>query len=368
LETTHDTPYYLNLHHHDIAHTLILGMTGAGKSFLLNFLITNAQKYDPYTFIFDLGGSYRGITELLGGSYLRVSVESQDFAMNPFALPPTKENHHFLFSFVKVLIEGQNAGSLDTGDDKEIYKAIENLQAVDQKIRRLSTLAALLPKRLSDRLGKWIQGGQYEALFDNEEDTLSLGRFQCLDFEGMGQYPDIIQPLLFYVLHRANNVIYDPAITTTFKAFVMDEAWRFFQHPTIRNYVVEALKTWRKKNAAMILATQSLDELAKSDILHVVNESCPSKMFLANPEMDRAFYQETFHLNATELELIKALIPKRQFLLKRPDYAKVLNLQVDRKSYWIYTNNPADNYKRDEAIAKYGFEEGLQKLAEGDSL
>ena len=156
----------------------------------------------------------------------------------------------------------------------------------------------------------------------------------------------------------------DPA----FKTFVMDEAWRFFQHPTIRNYVVEALKTWRKKNAAMILATQSLDELAKSDILHVVNESCPTKMFLANPEMDRAFYQETFHLNATELELIKGLIPKRQFLLKRPDYAKVLNLQVDRKSYWIYTNNPADNYKRDEAIAKYGFEEGLQKLAEGESL
>ena len=368
LETTHDTPYYLNLHHNDIAHTLILGMTGSGKSFLLNFLITNAQKYDPYTFIFDLGGSYKGITQLLGGSYLRVSVDSQDFAMNPFALPPTKENHHFLFSFVKVLIEGGNAGSLDTRDDKEIYKAIENLQAVDQRIRRLSTLAALLPKRLSDRLAKWTQGGQYEALFDNEEDTLSLGRFQCLDFEGMGNYPDLIQPLLFYVLHRANNVIDDPAIATTFKVFVMDEAWRFFQHPTIRNYIVEALKTWRKKNAAMILATQSLDELAKSDILHVVNESCPTKIFLANPEMDRTFYQETFHLNVTELELIKGLIPKRQFLLKRPDYAKVLNLQVDRKSYWIYTNNPTDNYKRDEAIAKYGFEKRLEKLAAGDSL
>lgn len=366
LETTHDTPYYLNLHHADIAHTLILGMTGSGKSFLLNFLITNAQKYDPYTFIFDLGGSYRGITQLLGGSYLHMSVESQDFAMNPFSLAPTKENHHFLFSFVKVLIEGNNPDSLDTADDKEIYKAIENLQEVDEKIRRLSTLAALLPKRLNDRLSKWIKGGQYEALFDNEKDTLSLGQFQCLDFEGMDQYPDIIQPLLFYVLHRANNVIYDPQISTTFKVFVMDEAWRFFQHPTIRNYVVEALKTWRKKNAAMILATQSLDELAKSDILHIVNESCPTKIFLANPEMDRELYQETFHLNQTELELIKGLIPKRQFLLKRPDYAKVLNLQVDPKSYWIYTNNPADNYKRDEAITKYGFEKGLEMLARGD--
>src|ERR1051325_987880 len=34
LETSHRTPYYLNLHHRDIAHTVILGRTGSGKSFL----------------------------------------------------------------------------------------------------------------------------------------------------------------------------------------------------------------------------------------------------------------------------------------------------------------------------------------------
>ena len=59
LETNHHTPYFLNLHYRDVAHTMILGRTGAGKSFLLNFLITNLQKYDPHTFIFDLGGSFR---------------------------------------------------------------------------------------------------------------------------------------------------------------------------------------------------------------------------------------------------------------------------------------------------------------------
>lgn len=57
LETNHGTPYYLNLHYRDVAHTMILGRTGSGKSFLLNFLVTNLQKYDPFTFIFDLGGS-----------------------------------------------------------------------------------------------------------------------------------------------------------------------------------------------------------------------------------------------------------------------------------------------------------------------
>src|ERR1700737_236908 len=58
LETNHRTPYFLNLHYRDVAHTMILGRTGAGKSFLLNFLITNLQRYARHTFIFDLGGSF----------------------------------------------------------------------------------------------------------------------------------------------------------------------------------------------------------------------------------------------------------------------------------------------------------------------
>jgi type IV secretory pathway VirB4 component len=88
LETNHRTPYFLNLHYRDVAHTMILGRTGAGKSFLLNFLITNLQKYNPHTFIFDLGGSFESLTKLFGGAYARVGLESQDFSINPFCLAP----------------------------------------------------------------------------------------------------------------------------------------------------------------------------------------------------------------------------------------------------------------------------------------
>ena len=49
LETDNSTPYYLNLHEGEVAHTLILGMTGSGKSYLCNFLLQNAQKYQPRT-------------------------------------------------------------------------------------------------------------------------------------------------------------------------------------------------------------------------------------------------------------------------------------------------------------------------------
>src|SRR5882724_5150731 len=111
LETNHGTPYFLNLHYRDTAHSMILGRTGSGKSFLLNFLITNLQKYDPYTFIFDLGGSFESLTRLFDGSYLRVGLESSDFNINPFCLPPTKANLDFLALFVKVLL-GSSVGTL----------------------------------------------------------------------------------------------------------------------------------------------------------------------------------------------------------------------------------------------------------------
>jgi len=365
LETNHHTPYFLNLHYRDVAHTMILGRTGAGKSFLLNFLITNLQKYRPYTFIFDLGGSFESLTQLFEGSYVRVGLESQDFRINPFSLSPTKENLDFLALFVTVLIQGQRPEDLDPATERDLYHQIENLYAVDPDLRTLSVLANMLGHDLASRLAKWTRGGQFGFLFDNSEDTISFSRFQCFDFQRMRQYPELLEPLLFYILHRANAVIADRAIPSVFKAFFIDEAWVFLRNPSIERYVVEALKTWRKHNAAMVLSTQSLDELKRSDVLDVVIESCATKIFLANPDMDRDLYGRQFHLNENEVELIANLIPKQQFLVKTPEVAKVANLRVDPKSYWLYTNDPYDNQKRKEAFETYGFEQGLEVLAGG---
>ena len=363
LETNHHTPYFLNLHHRDVAHTMILGRTGAGKSFLLNFLITNLQKYEPRTFIFDLGGSFESLTQLFGGSYVKIGMNSADFRINPFSLPPTKENLDFLALFVKVLLQGSSAIELDPGEERDLYQQIENLYSVDPPLRTLGVLTNTLGHRIADRLAKWTSGGQFGFLFDNSEDTISFSRFQCFDFQKMRQYPELLEPLLFYILHRANSVISDREISTVFKAFFIDEAWVFLKNPSIQRYIVEALKTWRKANAAMILSTQSLDELRRSEVLDVIIESCPTKIFLANPDMDRDLYRRQFHLNENEVDLISTLVPKQQFLIKTPELAKVANLTVDRTSYWLYTNDPFDNRKRKEAFEAHGFEKGLEVLA-----
>ncbi|MGA8101454.1 MAG: hypothetical protein WB869_04835, partial [Candidatus Acidiferrales bacterium] len=287
----------------------------------------------------------------------------EHFKINPFSLPPTKENLDFLALFLKVLIQGQGSGELDPASERDIFHQVENLYAVDPALRTLGVLANTLGHDISSRLSKWTRGGQFGFLFDNGEDTISFSRFQCFDFQRMAQYPELLEPLLFYILHRANAVMADRKISTVFKAFFIDEAWVFLKNPNIQRYVVEALKTWRKHNAAMILSTQSLDELKRSDILDVIIESCATKIFLSNPDMDRDLYRRQFHLNETEVDLISGLIPKQQFLIKTPELAKVVNLSVDPKSYWLYTNDPYDNKKRKEAFETYGFEKGLGVLA-----
>lgn len=373
VETVDGTPYFLNLHQRiqdgsgstsdDVGHTFLTGRTGSGKSFFNNFLTLALQKYDPRTFIFDLGGSYEKLTQLMGGSYLKIGAEAASYRINPFCLEPTPQNIEFLFSFIQVLIAGNDGYQTTNEDERNIFQAIETLYVLEPDIRRLKTVAGTLPRHLADRLHRWVEGGQYGRLFDNTEDTLTLTNFQCFDFQGMDEYPQLIQALLFYVLHRASSVMYDPAIRSTLKVFILDEAWKFFTVPAIRNYLVKAAKTWRKHNGVLIMATQSPEDLKESNLLPLL-DSFPTKIFLANPDADYDFYTEKFHLNPREVELIQTLIPKREGLIKSSSIGKKFVLNVDRKSYWLYTNSPKDNERFAAIVREHGFDHGLEVLAE----
>jgi type IV secretion/conjugal transfer VirB4 family ATPase len=362
LESTHGTPYYINFHSGDVAHTLMLGATGAGKSFCASMLIQSAQKYDPLTFIFDLGGSYETLTRAFGGSYLNVGLRNPGFSINPFSLEPTHENLNFLFLFLRVLIEGGGRYELTTNDEKTLYAVLERVFKLPAEIRTLTNFASILGP-LGERLHRWTQAGQFGYLFDNVEDTLTFSRFQTFNFDGWSDYPDILEPLLFYVLQRASSKIETSENIGTFKPFLIDEAWIFLKNKVIRDWITRAEKTWRKKNAAMILATQSVVELAASDMLHIVNESCPTKIFLANPNIDRKLYAEVFQLNDTQLELLESLVPKRELLLIQPRGTKKLVLEVDALGYWMATNNARDNIRKQDYFARFGPEQGLLRLA-----
>lgn len=361
-ETEEASLYFYNLHEGDIAHTLLVGPTGTGKSFFVNFLVVHAQKYLPYTVILDLGGSYQTLVQLLGGSSIQVRPDANPFSINPFVLPKTPENLEFLYSFFRVLAESGDYRLTDA-EARDLFKAIEAIYVLKPEQRRLLTLANTVPRNVGIHLKRWTTGEQYGSWFDNAKDTVSFARTQYIDFEGMERLGVVLEALLFYLLHRANDIIYDSSLATTFKLFVIDELWRFTRHPVTRAYLIEGLKTWRKKNAGLLLSTQSVQDLSGEDTLQPVIESCPTKVLLSNPSLDQKVYGSLFGLTATEQERVRHLISKRQFLLKREGLAKVLNLNVDPRSYWLFTTNPFEAKRRDELIRESGLTRALEILS-----
>jgi type IV secretion system protein VirB4 len=108
---------------------------------------------------------------------------------------------------------------LEPEDDDMIHKAVRDMYLLDREDRRLSNL--FLPKKLDRYLSKWVGKGVYHAIFDNVEDSLSLSRVQCFDFQGVNneQYADLIEPLMVWLLRRINDVLYTPPISVCRSTF-----------------------------------------------------------------------------------------------------------------------------------------------------
>jgi hypothetical protein len=120
-------------------------LPGRRKSYFCNFLLQNAQKYAPLTFIFDIGGSFQSLTTIFGGSYLNVGQEARDFTINPFSLPQTKENLQFLFSFFRVLIEGNELRHrLDFKEERRLWEGIERMYVLERNQRTISNFCNII--------------------------------------------------------------------------------------------------------------------------------------------------------------------------------------------------------------------------------
>jgi type IV secretion system protein VirB4 len=366
-ETQSGTPYYYDLFGgRDVGHTLMLGATGAGKSFTLNYLLVQALQYRPRVLVLDLGGSYRALTQFVGGGYLEVTPEKESVAMRPFALEPTERTIQFLSAWVLRLLRigGWESGS---GDLSEVRSRILDLYALPRQRRSLGNLASSLPKEMWPAMSRWHGSGAWGKSFDNpptDEADLEVADWQVIDLAGAVEHEDWCEAALLYLLERLRAEIEDPKEVARLKLMVVDEAWRYLQDPTVLNRMVEAAKTWRKRNAALVLATQSVTDLTRTEGAQTLLESMPTRLFLANADFPEAG-AATFGLSADELRTIRELEPKRELFMRRANGAAVLRLVVDPESYWLYTSSAGDAERRAAAVEKYGVEGAIMRLAAG---
>jgi type IV secretion system protein VirB4 len=362
LETRTRTPFFQDVYVDGVRVMLILGPTGSGKSVHGNQLIALEQKYGGFTYIFDIGGSYESVVELYGGKVDRVGKDGP--RVNPFALEPTESNIKFLYSFIKLLLTNGGA-ELEPEDDDVIHKAVQDMYLLDPENRRLSNL--FLPKKLDRYLSKWVGKGIYHAVFDNVEDSLSLSRLQCFDFQGVNneQYADLIEPLMVWLLRRINDVLYNPANLGVPKHILIEEIFSSMKNKQLLDGALASIKTVRKNLGGVTMIGQSADDLgANAD--SIVN-SCTSFLFLKDATFNRKRYAELFKMNEQQLALFESLQDREGLYMRRDGLTKVVTLNLDSRSYAVFSTKPKDRVRRSKLIEKYGLAEGIARFAQGET-
>ena len=361
-ETRTRTPFFQDVYVDGVRVMLIIGPTGGGKSVHANSAVALEQKYGGFTYIFDIGASYESVVELYGGKVDRVDKDGP--RVNPFSLDPTESNIKFLYSFIKLLLTNGGA-ELEPEDDDVIHKAVQDMYLLDRENRRLSNL--FLPKKLDRYLSKWVGRGIYNAVFDNVEDSLSLSRLQCFDFQGVNneQYADLIEPLMVWLLRRINDVIYNPANLGFPKHILIEEIFASMKNKQLLEGALASIKTVRKNLGGVTMIGQSAEDLG-ANAASIVN-SCTSFLFLKDATFDRKRYAELFKMNEQQIALFESLRDREALYMRRDGLTKVVTLNLDGRSYATFSTKPKDRVRRAKLIEKYGLTEGITRFAQGET-
>jgi type IV secretory pathway VirB4 component len=125
----------------------------------------------------------------------------------------------------------------------------------------------------------------------------------------------------------------------------------------LKNQLREWLKTFRKWNASVILATQSLADLAESHLQNLVLESCPTIVLLANPKANNQArkYYEQIGLNSVQINIIHEMLPKREYYFTSPLGNRVISFNLGRVALaFVGVSGVKERLAVEAMIAKYG--------------
>ena len=316
--TAGSTPFRLSTHVGDVGHMLVVGPTGAGKSVLLALIALQFRRYTgSQVYIFDKGLSARAAVLAMGGAHhaLGLGADVGDtLAFQPLRRIDDDTERSWAAEWIAALLAHEKV--VVTPEVKDaVWSALGSLASAPPEERTLTGLTLLLQSNaLRTALGAYTLDGPYGRLLDAAEQHLAFADVQCFETEALMGQTGVVAPVLTYLFHRLEER-FDGRPTL----LILDEAWIFLDHPLFAARIREWLKVLRKKNVAVLFATQSLADIASSSIAPAIIESCPQRILLPNdraiePQSRDAY--ERFGLNDRQIELVSRATPKRQYYLQ----------------------------------------------------
>ena len=353
--TTGSTPFRFNLHYGDVGHTLIVGPPGSGKSTFLGFGVAQFFRYPrAQVFAFDKGYSLYVLTQACGGEFYDLGGEKASLSFYPLAELGEDSDVAWASGWIEKLCA--LSGLRITPTQKNAIADGINLLRHAESRTITDFVATVQDKEVRTSLEAYTLGGPLGRLLDADRDGLRDSRLMVFEMENLMKYGDgsgnATVAVLLYLFRRIQKKL-DGRPTL----IVLDEAWVYLRDELFREYLRDWLKTLRKLNAVVVLATQNLSDIFNSAICDVVMEACPTKVLLANSEaattQSRRLY-EAAGLNEREVQIVQGATPKRQYYVVSPEGRRLVALGLGQVALsFVGVNSPEERKKVEELIKAF---------------
>ncbi len=190
LRTEMGTPFFMNFHNlQGKSNFCILGVKNSGRTTLLNFLLSESDKYKPTIIqIVDDSNSILSV-KAKGGKWIQRSKN----LFNPLDLEDNEQDKSFCFEFFKILAK-HHFDPL-TEPELELLKNVSlQIFSIPRKERKISLIIETIEdsetgKILKKRLIEYMKDGLYYEVFESQEEMLiASGDIIAINLE---QYDDI---------------------------------------------------------------------------------------------------------------------------------------------------------------------------------
>jgi type IV secretory pathway VirB4 component len=304
-------------------------------------------------FFFDKGASSRASTLLTGGRFYVLGGDQSELAFQPLAEIDSLEDRAWAQEWVQDIVAAEGVALTPQVKD-EIWGALRNLAEGPRDQRTLTLLAATIQDRdVKAALKPYTLSGPHGHLLDAHQNALAKASWQTFEMAQLMGAKTALAPVLTYIF-RTLEKRFDGRPTL----LVLDEAWLFLDQGSFAAKIREWLKTLRKFNVAVVFATQSLADIAGSSIAPALIESCPTRIFLPNPDAHTpqiADLYAGFGLNAQQIRIIAGATSKREYYYQSSAGNRLFELGLGPLMLAaVGSSSPGDQQLMSAVLAEFG--------------
>ncbi len=340
---------------------IILGTSGGGKSYWTKDMIEQYVLDGARVFVLDIENEYRHLCNDLGGLYLDMGIESESKVNVLDPDPNDSDGLPGAFESFKgwlvACLRHELAPEEEQVLDKAYYKAFaqcgifkEHRDSIHKQPPLLSDLHDALIEVSKDEVHSMEARRLAAALYPMSH-GMSSAAFNCHTNVDVRSNPLVVfglssvhRSMMTKRIRQIQQFTWSQMTQADRAIEIVDEAWWLLQRPETAEDLCARARRFRKKNAALFIATQHPEDFAANREAHTILSLVGTHLLFQQNDAVLDDIAGIFKLNEQEKWAVARLEPGHYFL-KTSKLRMLLYRPMLKSRHGLYTTRPEEMMK-----------------------